>query len=189
MNIGVLALQGNFREHIWMLDRCKVKSVEIRKPEQLKWIDALIIPGGESTTLNKLMSWYGLDKAIVDFCKKGKPIFGTCAGAIVLAKEIIGLKQPSLGLIDISVKRNDYGRQVDSFEEELEITPFGTKFKGVFIRAPVIKKIDEGVEVLSVYKQDPVMVRQKNVLIATFHPELTVDKRVHEYFLGMVNKP
>ncbi|MBI4452119.1 pyridoxal 5'-phosphate synthase glutaminase subunit PdxT [Candidatus Woesearchaeota archaeon] len=185
--IGVLALQGDFREHIEMLKKCKIDAAEIRLPEDLKDVDGLIIPGGESTVIGNLMQIHSLDKEIIKKYKMGMAIYGTCAGAILLAKYIAGSSQPRLNLLDISVKRNDYGRQIDSFESELNIDGIG-KFNGIFIRAPVIKKARNGIKVLSKLGNKPVLVRQNNILASTFHPELTNDKRVHEYFIELADK-
>ena len=187
MKIGVLALQGDFKEHTEMLKKCNADAVEVRLPEDLKNINGLIIPGGESTTIGNLMRRYNLDKEIIKKHNQGMAIYGTCAGAILLSKNIAGSKQPRLSLLDISVKRNDYGRQIDSFEAELNIEKVG-KFKGVFIRAPVIEKIRNGVRILSKLNNKPVLIQHKNILASTFHPELSGDKRVHEYFIGIAEK-
>ncbi len=185
MKIGVLALQGAVAEHLQMLLECGVEPVEVRLPKQLEGCSGLIIPGGESTTISKLMREYGLDKEILKKYRKGMAIFGTCAGAILLAKKIIGEKRvKSLGLIDISVQRNAYGRQVDSFEAELNIKKAG-KYNGIFIRAPAIESVQNGVEVLAELNKKAVLVRKDNILVATFHPELTQDKRVHELFVSL----
>jgi len=183
--IGVLALQGDFKEHIEMLRKCNVETIEARLKEDLENIDGLIIPGGESTTIGNLMQKNGLDKEIIKKHRHGMAIYGTCAGAILLAKEIVESKQPRLGLLDISIKRNDYGRQIDSFEAGLEIENIG-KFNGIFIRAPIISKINNRIETLSTLNNKPVLIQHKNILASTFHPELTNDKRVHEYFIKMV---
>ena len=185
--IGVLSLQGDFREHIEILKKCNVDVVCVKLPEDLKNVDGLIIPGGESTTIGNLMQRHNLDKEIIKKHKKGMGIYGTCAGAILLAKEIVGSRQPRLNLLDISVKRNDYGRQIDSFEADLDIEKIG-KFNGIFIRAPVIEKVYDGIKVLSKFNKNPVLIQKKNILASTFHPELTNDKRIHELFLGMVGK-
>ena len=185
LNIGVLALQGDFREHIEMLKKCNVNAVEIRMPQDLKNIGGLIIPGGESTTIGNLMQRHGLDKEIIKKHKDGMAIYGTCAGAILLSKNIESSSQPRLNLLDISVKRNDYGRQIESFEAELKIDKIG-KFKGIFIRAPVIEKVGIGIKILSKLNSKPVLIQQKNILASTFHPELTGDKIIHEYFVGIV---
>lgn len=186
MKIGVLALQGSVKEHVNMLKRCGVEAVLVKLPRDLKDINGLIIPGGESTTIGKLIKKYGFDKEIKRRYSDGMPIYGTCAGAILLAKKIIDSKQIKLGLMDISVKRNDYGRQVDSFEAELDI--FDKPFKGIFIRAPVIDAIHDGCKILSRFEDKPVMVEQGNLLVSTFHPELTDDLSIHRYFVDMVDK-
>lgn len=187
MRVGILALQGAVIEHIRMLKRLGAEAVKVKLPKDLIDLDALIIPGGESTTMGMLAKKYKVDKAIKEKHKRGMPIYGTCAGAIMLAKGIIGSKQPKLGLADISIKRNDYGRQIDSFEAELNIKDIGI-FNGIFIRAPIIKHIYNGAEILSEYQNSPVMVKQQDLLITTFHPELTDDTRIHEYFLNMARE-
>jgi len=184
MKIGILALQGDVIEHIRILHKLNVEPEIVKTPEHLKDIDALIIPGGESTVIGMLAKKYKLDKAIKEKYKQGMPIYGTCAGAILLAKKIIDSKQPKLGLADISIKRNSYGRQINSFEADINIKDIGN-FKGIFIRAPVIKSFYNGIEVLAEHKNSPVMVKQNNLLITTFHPELANDVRVHQYFLNM----
>lgn len=184
MKVGILALQGNFREHSIAVKKLGAEPILVKLPEDLDDVHALIIPGGESTVIGMMMQRYKLDKAIKEKHKGGMPIYGSCAGAIALATEIIGSRQPKLGLVDMSIKRNDYGRQIDSFEAEFEIKGIGN-FKGVFIRAPVIKKIYNGAEILAEYTKDPIMIRHDIILITTFHPELTDDLRVHEYFLDM----
>ena len=187
MKVGILALQGDVREHKKVLIKLGADTVEVKLPWDLEDLDALIIPGGESTTIGMLMKKYKLDSKIKQKHKQGMPIYGTCAGAIVLAKEIIGSKQPKLALADISIKRNDYGRQIESFETELSIKDIGD-FKGIFIRSPIINRFHNGVETLSEHKNNPVMIKQGNILITTFHPELTNDTRIHEYFLGMAKE-
>lgn len=184
MKIGVLALQGSFKEHIDMIEKCNIDAVSIKLPEDLKDVNGLIIPGGESTTIGNLMQRNHLDREIIKRNRMGMSIYGTCAGAIILSKRIVGSNQPRLGLLDISIKRNDYGRQADSFETELEIKKIG-KFNGIFIRAPVIEKIDNGVRALAKLNNNPVLIQQDNILASTFHPELTNDKKVHEHFIGM----
>ncbi len=187
MKVGVLALQGSVREHIKILIKLDIEPIKVKLPEDLTDVDALIIPGGESTAIGLLMKKYKLDKAIKEKHKHGMPIYGSCAGAIVLAKDIIDSKQPKLNLADISIKRNDYGRQIHSFETKLSIKDIGN-FNGVFIRAPTIKSFYNGVQILSEHKNSPVMIRQHNLLITTFHPELTNDTRIHEYFLNMAQE-
>lgn len=189
MLIGVLAMQGAFREHQQALARCGAESLQIRRPEQLAEIDGLIIPGGESTTIAKLMKDYGLFERVKTLGEKGMPIFGTCAGMILLAREIEGSDQPRLGLMGIKVRRNAYGRQVDSFEEDLEIPVLGKKpFRAVFIRAPQILEVKTGVEVLARQNGKIVFAREGNFLAAAFHPELTDDLRLHKYFLEIIKK-
>ena len=178
MKIGVLALQGAFREHIAMLRRLGVEALEVRLPEQLEGLDGLIIPGGESTTMMRLMGLYGLDEAIRGF---PGPIFGTCAGMIVLDRE-------RLGLIDLAVERNAFGRQVASFEAPIEIEGEDEPFTAVFIRAPWITSAGPGVAILAEVDGHPVLAREGRVLVASFHPELTDDTRVHERFLQLVRE-
>jgi len=178
MRIGVLALQGNFREHAAMLRRLGADAVEIRKPEQLDELDGLVVPGGESTTFMRLMRLYGLENAIRDF---QQPVFGTCAGLIVLDRE-------HLGLVDVEVARNAYGRQVFSFEADLDLAGEDKPLRGVFIRAPRVEKTGADVEVLAELDGEPVLLRQGRFLVATFHPELTDDTRVHELFLDAVRE-
>lgn len=187
MEVGVLALQGAFREHRKLLKDCGMSSREIRKPEQLEGIDGLIIPGGESTTIGKLMVEFGLMDPIKDMALAGLPIFGTCAGLVLLAKEIEGSTQPRLGLMDIEVVRNGFGRQVESFEADLAISALGLNpFRAVFIRAPYIKKVSPNIGILASFEEKIVFARQGNFLVCSFHPELTDDTRVHQYFLEMV---
>jgi 5'-phosphate synthase pdxT subunit len=188
MRIGVLALQGSVKEHLDMLEKCGVEPVEVKQPHDMDNIYGLVIPGGESLTIGKLMKESGLDREILRKYSLGMPIYGTCAGAILLAKDIAGSKQMKLGLMDISVKRNDYGRQVDSFETELDVDDFEKPFKGVFIRAPVVNAVYNGAKIMSSFENKPVLIKQGNLLISTFHPELTDDLRIHKYFIDMVKK-
>jgi 5'-phosphate synthase pdxT subunit len=187
--IGVLALQGAFREHISMLGQEGANGVEVRLPEQLEGLEGLILPGGESTSIGKLAVEYGLVDGIARMAREGQPIWGTCAGMILLAKSAGHLDQPLLGLMDIAVRRNAFGRQVDSFEADLSIPALGRKaFRGIFIRAPLIEKIGEQVEVLARLPEDGIVaVRQGNLLATAFHPELTTDTRFHRYFLAMAS--
>jgi 5'-phosphate synthase pdxT subunit len=178
MRIGVLALQGNFREHAAMLRRLGAEPLEVRKPEQLEGLDGLVVPGGESTTFMRLMRLYGLEEAISRF---EQPILGTCAGLIVLDGD-------HLGLVDVEVARNGYGRQVFSFEADLDLAGADTPLRGVFIRAPRVTGAGDGVEVLAELDGEPVLLRQGRFLVATFHPELTDDTRVHELFLDSVRE-
>ncbi len=189
MKIGVLALQGAFREHRMMIEACGEEAVEVRKPSELDDIQGLIIPGGESTTIGKLIRDYDLERKILLRTEAGMPIYGTCAGLILMAKTILDSNQYCLGLMDIEVKRNAYGRQVDSFEVELPVPVLGYKpFKTVFIRAPQIEKVAPNVGILAQYNDKVVFARQGNFLVSSFHPELTGDKRIHQYFLQMVQE-
>jgi 5'-phosphate synthase pdxT subunit len=178
VKIGVLAVQGNFREHMAMLRRLGADVVEVRKPEQLDGLDGLVIPGGESTTFMRLMRLYGLDEAVRRF---EQPVFGTCAGMIVLDRK-------HLGLVDLVVDRNAYGRQVASFEADLALAGQDEPLRGVFIRAPRVREVGDGVEVLAEHGGEPVLVRDGRFLVASFHPELTDDTRVHERFLELVEE-
>jgi 5'-phosphate synthase pdxT subunit len=183
MKIGVLAIQGDFAAHIRMLGRLDVESIEVRRSEDLETIDGLIVPGGESTTMLKFVSEEGLAEPIKGFARLGKPIFGTCAGAILLAREVTGPPQSSLGLIDITVERNAYGRQVDSFVGDADTELEGGPIESVFIRAPRITRLGPQVETLARVAGSPVLVSEGNILVATFHPELTKDQRVHRLFV------
>ncbi len=185
--IGVLGLQGDFNEHHDVLRKIGVPSVDVRLPRDLEGVSGLIIPGGESTTIGKLMTLYSLDDAIKRKYRDGMAIWGTCAGAILLAKEIVGNKQPRLGLMDISVKRNEYGRQIDSFEAMITVKGVG-KIRGFFIRAPIIARLGKNVRALAFYEGNPVIVKEGNLLASTFHPELSGSCEVHEHFLGMTKK-
>jgi 5'-phosphate synthase pdxT subunit len=184
--VGVLALQGDFREHKEALRRLGVEAKEVRKPEHLLGLKALIVPGGESTTIGKLAREYGLEEAVRQRVEEGSlALFGTCAGAIWMAKEILGYpEQPRLGVLDVAVERNAFGRQVESFQEEVQVKGLGP-FSGVFIRAPVFRRLGEGVEVLAELGGLPVLVRQGRLLASSFHPELTQDPRLHRYFLEL----
>lgn len=184
--IGVLAIQGDFAAHARALERVGVRAAEVRRAVDLENIDGLIIPGGESTTMLKLIAEADLGRSITAFAREGKPVFGTCAGTILLAREVHNPRQDSLGLIDIDVERNAYGRQVDSFIAEAETTLEGGPLEAVFIRAPKIRRVGTSIDVLARIDSEPVFVRQGNVLAATFHPELTEDRRVHRLFAEMV---
>ncbi|MDX6490745.1 MAG: pyridoxal 5-phosphate synthase pdxT subunit [Gaiellaceae bacterium] len=178
IRIGILAVQGNFREHASMLRRLGAEPVEVRKPEQLDDLDGLIIPGGESTAIARLVRLYGLEEAIRSF---ERPLFGTCAGMILLDRR-------HLGLVDLEVSRNAYGRQVASFEADLELAGDDEPLRGIFIRAPRVAEAGPEVEVLAELDGEPVLLRQGRVLVAAFHPELTDDTRVHERFLDLVRE-
>ena len=186
MKIGVLAVQGDFAAHRRMLARIGVQSAEVKTPADLENIGGLIMPGGESTTMLKFLTEGSLAEPIKEFARAGKPIFGTCAGAILLAHEVIGPAQPSLRLIDITVERNAYGRQVDSFVGEAETKLTGGALEAVFIRAPRIRRLGPAVHTLARVDREPVLVRESNILAATFHPELGGDQRVHRLFVEIV---
>lgn len=191
MRIGVLAAQGAFLEHIASLQRLGVEAFPVRLPRDLAQVDGLIIPGGESTSISKLMLDYNLVEEVKNLAKDGLPIFGTCAGLILLAKEITdGNRVEPLRLMDIKVRRNAFGRQRESFEADLSIPALGAKpFHAVFIRAPIIEQIDSGVKVLAKLDNGPIVaVREGKLLASAFHPELTDDLRFHQYFLDMVSR-
>ncbi len=211
MRIGVLALQGDFAEHVAALRRLGgqlpakggprpatgsgarepgewIEPLEIRLPGQLSEIDGLIIPGGESTTIGKLMVDYGLLEPLRRSIASGLPVFGTCAGAILLARDIGGLNQPIIGVMDLVIRRNAFGRQLESFETQLFVPALGDPpLRAVFIRAPSIQSVGSGVEVLAQLPDGAIVAtRQQNLLATAFHPELTDDIRLHQYFLGMM---
>lgn len=185
--VGVLALQGDVVEHVAALERAGAHPTTVKTPEELALVAGLVIPGGESTTVMKLIDRFGLAAPIVDRVRGGMPLWGTCMGMIVTAHDIAGTNQPTLDLIDITVRRNAFGRQNESAEVELPIPALGRKpFPAVFIRAPWIERLGPSVELLAARDGHGVMVRADNVLATSFHPELTGDPRVHAYFLGMV---
>jgi 5'-phosphate synthase pdxT subunit len=196
VKIGVLALQGAFIEHINMLRRLGVDAVEVRLPEELESLDGLIIPGGESTTIGKLAVQYGLVEPIRAMARDGKPIWGTCAGMILLARDIGNGVHPPISLMDVTVQRNAFGRQVDSFEADLDVPALdavsepgekGRAFHSVFIRAPLIQAVGPDVKVLARRADGTIVAAQQGRLLATsFHPELTPDSRFHRYFLSLV---
>ena len=183
--VGVLALQGAFNSHERMLSELGVATQEVRTPQDLAVVDALIMPGGESTTMSQLLESSELFEPIKKVIHEGMPVFGTCAGMILLAKTIFDGRddQVSFNAIDIEVQRNAYGRQVDSFEAEIQVERLNDAFHAVFIRAPRIVNLSPDVEVLAKFGSDVVLARQKNVLVAAFHPELSEDKRIHEMFV------
>jgi len=186
--VGVLAIQGDFLEHRQVLDRLGVDTEEIRLPEQLDNVDGLIIPGGESTTIVQLIDIYGFRNILREKVKSGMPAWGTCAGMIVIADRLTDHRPEPLRLMDIEVSRNAFGRQADSFEKDLQIEQIeGPPFRAVFIRAPVVNSVGDGVKVLATLDDGrPVAVKQGHMLATAFHPELTEDSRVHELFLKIV---
>ncbi|MDQ0233559.1 pyridoxal 5'-phosphate synthase glutaminase subunit PdxT [Metabacillus malikii] len=188
LKIGVLGLQGAVREHIRSIEACGAEGIIIKKTNQLNEIDGLIIPGGESTTMRRLIDKYNFMQPLKEFASSGKPMFGTCAGLILLAKHIVDYNEPHLGLLDVKVERNSFGRQKDSFEAELTITGVGEDFVGVFIRAPHIVEVGEDVEILSKHNGRIVAARQGQFLGCSFHPELTDDNRMTQLFINMVKE-
>ena len=189
INIGVIDLQGAVSEHTKILERCGVIPVKIKKTVQIDDIDGLIIPGGESSTIGQLMKEYGFFEKIREFASSAKPIYGTCAGLILMSKNVIGEKRKMLSIMDIEVRRNAFGRQIDSMEIDIKIPKLGNKeFPAVFIRAPIIEKIGKQVEILAEIDDRIVMAQQENLLVSAFHPELSNDDRIHQYFLNLVNK-
>lgn len=186
ITIGVLDIQGSVEEHLAALKKIGASAIAVKTKTDLEKVDGLIIPGGESTTIGKLMKRYGLDKAIR---KRGIPVWGTCAGAILLSKKIYNRKPHSLGLMNIAIVRNAYGRQIDSFQTEISVPALGRrKVPAIFIRAPRIKKTSTSIRVLAEYNGEPVMVRQGRLLATMFHPELTADTRIHRYFISMTKQ-
>lgn len=186
--VGVLALQGDFREHAAMVTALGAEPIEVRLPADLEGIDALIIPGGESTTIGKMAKTYGLVEPMRDLINSGLPTLGTCAGMIVLSSATTGADQQVLGVLDVVVERNAFGRQVDSFEELVSVDGLDEPLRAVYIRAPWIEKVGAAVEVLAETQGHPVVVRQKNVLATSFHPELTTDTRIHRMLLDLVEE-
>ncbi|AAU20217.1 pyridoxal 5'-phosphate synthase glutaminase subunit PdxT [Bacillus thuringiensis serovar pingluonsis] len=188
VKIGVLGLQGAVREHVKSVEASGAEAVVVKRIEQLEEIDGLILPGGESTTMRRLIDKYDFMEPLRTFAKSGKPMFGTCAGMILLAKTLIGYDEAHIGAMDITVERNAFGRQKDSFEAALSIKGVGEDFVGVFIRAPYVVNVADDVEVLSTHGDRMVAVRQGPFLAASFHPELTDDHRVTAYFVEMVKE-
>lgn len=186
--IGVLALQGAVKEHIQQIELLGHDAVAVKTSDNLRGIDGLILPGGESTTIGKLLNRYDLLAPIQAMAQQGVPMFGTCAGLILLAKKIKDSKNPYLGLLDVEVERNSFGRQVDSFEVSLSIPSIGDEITAVFIRAPHIVSVGEHVEILATYEERIVLARDGQFLGCSFHPELTDDVRILEFFIGMVNE-
>ena len=185
MKAGVLALQGDFREHAKVFAALDATPVEVRTPEHLAEVDCLAIPGGESTTIGKLARAYDLVEPVRERAAGGMPILGTCAGMIVLATEVDG-GEPLFALMDIDVRRNAYGRQVDSFEANLDVRGIEHAVRGVFIRAPWIERVGDDVEVLATFEDRPVVLEQDNILVASFHPELVGETGLHDYLLRKV---
>ena len=192
MKVGVLALQGDVREHIQSLLACDVEAVAVRRAEEIESIDALVLPGGGSTTIAQLGEGFGIFDLNKNKIKNGMPVYGSCAGMILLAEEILDAKvgQKSFGGLDITVRRNAFGRQVDSFESDIEFNDGSEQLvRAVFIRAPWVEKVSNEVQVLAAINAHPVAVRSKTALATSFHPELTGDHRIHRYFIEQVARP
>jgi pyridoxal 5'-phosphate synthase pdxT subunit len=190
VKIGVLALQGDFREHLQTLDAIGVEGVEVRLPSDLDGVSGLILPGGESTTMRRLIDRWALRQPILDLAERGAPLFGTCAGMILLAREIAGGEPPILGLLDITVQRNAFGRQLDSFEGDIDVPVLGeTPVHGVFIRAPIVDRTGPGVDVLAHLDDGRIVaVRERNIIATAFHPELAGETRFHRLLATMASE-
>jgi pyridoxal 5'-phosphate synthase pdxT subunit len=188
VKIGVLALQGAVREHVRAVEACGAEAIVIKLKEQLAEVDGLILPGGESTTMRRLIDKYTFMDELKAFAAAGKPMFGTCAGLILLAKRLVGYEVPHIGVMDVTVERNSFGRQRESFEAELDIAGVGENFNAVFIRGPHIVEAGENVEVLAKYEGRIVAAREGQFLGCSFHPELTDDHRMTAYFINMVKE-
>ena len=192
MKVGVLALQGDVREHIHSLQECDVQAFPVRRSSEIESVDALIVPGGESTTIAQLAEVFGVYQLIKNRIEEGMPVYGSCAGMILMAKEILDAKvgQKSFGGLDITVRRNAFGRQVDSFESDIAFADGSTELiRAVFIRAPWVEKVGESVQILASVDSHPVAVRSRTALATSFHPELTGDNRIHRYFIEQVARP
>lgn len=191
MKVGVLGLQGDVREHAAALESAGATPVIVKTADALSSVDALVLPGGESTTIGKLLDRFDLLAPLIERAAAGMPLYGTCAGAILMSREIAGDHDAPVRIpvLDVTTRRNAYGRQVDSFEADLEVEGLDEPYRAVFIRAPVFEEVGESVDVLARVDGDPVLVRQGPFLASTFHPEMTGDNRVHELFVSMIEKP
>jgi pyridoxal 5'-phosphate synthase pdxT subunit len=186
VKVGVLALQGAVREHVTCLQAPDVEVIVVKKIEQLSELDGLVLPGGESTTMRRLIDKYEFLEPLTAFAASGKPVFGTCAGLILMSKDIVGQNEGHLSLMNMTVERNAFGRQRESFEADLMVTDVGDDVRAVFIRAPLIKEVGENVEIISKFNDEIVAAREGRFLACSFHPELTDDHRFHQYFVKMV---
>jgi pyridoxal 5'-phosphate synthase pdxT subunit len=192
MKVGVLALQGDVREHIAALRSCEVEAIAVRRASEIESIDALVLPGGESTTIAQLAEVFGIFELIKNKINNGLPVYGSCAGMILLADQILDAKdgQKSFGGLDITVRRNAFGRQVDSFESDIPFNDGSDELiRAVFIRAPWVEKVSDSVQILAAIDTHPVAVRSKTALATSFHPEITGDNRIHRYFIEQVARP
>lgn len=181
--VGIVAIQGDYENHALAFDRCGSESRFVRISSDLEGVDRIVIPGGESTTVGKLLSRFGLGESLISCANNGMPLWGTCMGMILMAKEVEGYNQYSLGVLDVTVRRNAFGAQVHSFEDEVGVTGLDDPIMAVFIRAPVVVRYGSSVDVISTYREQIVAVRQGNLLGTSFHPELTEDDRLHRWFL------
>jgi 5'-phosphate synthase pdxT subunit len=188
MKVGVLGLQGDVREHVRAVESAGAHAIVVKRPHEVDFVDGLVIPGGESTTIGKLLDRFGLLEPIAQRASAGMPLYGTCAGLILMARDVVGAEDVphKLAVLDVAVRRNAYGRQVDSFETDLEVAGLDGAFRAVFIRAPAIERAHDRVEVLARHDGAPVLVRQGRLLASSFHPEMTGDARIHELFVDMV---
>lgn len=188
ITIGVLSFQGDFERHAAMLKTLGVKVRLVRSTDDLDPVQGIIIPGGESTTIGKLLISFNVHEPLKKRIESGTPVFGTCAGMILLANQVPAKNEHRLGVLDLDVERNAYGRQVESFESDIEVPAInGSLFRGVFIRAPIVRHFGDGIEVLARFEENPILIKKDNILAASFHPELTDDSRIHEYFLSMIS--
>lgn len=186
--IGVLSFQGDFERHAAMLKKLGAKVRLVRSTDDLNFVQGIIIPGGESTTIGKLLKSFGVYEPLKKRIESGTPVFGTCAGMILLANPVSAKNEHRLGVLDFDVERNAYGRQIESFETDIEVPAVnGSPFRGVFIRAPIVRHCGNGIEVLARFEENPVLIKKDKILAASFHPELTDDTRIHEYFLSMIS--
>jgi 5'-phosphate synthase pdxT subunit len=190
VKVGVLGLQGDVREHVRALEAAGAHPIVVKRPHEVDTVDGLVLPGGESTTIGKLLDRFGLLGPIAQRARAGMPLYGTCAGLILMARDVVGREGAphKLAVLDVVVRRNAYGRQVDSFETDLEVSGLERPFRAVFIRAPAIESARDGVEVLARHDDAPVLVRQERLLASSFHPEMTGDGRIHELFVDMVEE-
>jgi len=188
VKVGVLGLQGDVREHLRALERAGAAAVVVKRADELAAVDALVLPGGESTTIGKLLHRFGLIEQLTERVQAGMPLYGTCAGMILMARDVVGREAAPhrLPVMDITVRRNGYGRQTESFEAELDVEGLDSPVRAAFIRAPVIEAVGDGVEVLASTDERPVLVREGHLLASSFHPEITGDDRVHRMFVEMV---
>lgn len=188
VKVGVLALQGAVIEHMHAIEKCGAEAIVVKSTSDLERIDGLILPGGESTAMRRLIDRYNMLGPLQAFAAAGKPMFGTCAGLILLAKKLVGYNASHIGLLDVTVERNSFGRQVDSFETNIAVQDIASDFPAVFIRAPHIVEVSEHVDILAYFEDRIVMARQGHLLGCSFHPELTADFRITDYFVGMVKE-